>query len=210
MWDMADGVADPEEAESRPDHPYNPDRNRGILTRNDREWIVNRPEDLNESTKRQKHQRIRDRLHQSIIDATILLEHMDYSDLQQAFEPRGEREVGARVHFLEAIDHMLGLIYLGYLDDNGEATHEDQEGGYFEHSARSGIEQALNRIGYSVESLDVSIEVERGARFEEIVDELADQSHDTLFQLYQAGEISGNELTAALDAQEAESNADEE
>jgi len=195
MRDMADESPD----DMNEDHPGNPERGRGVLTRNDRDWIVNRPEDLNESTKRQKAQRIRDRLHQSILDFPILLRHLDYADLKQAFEDRTDPEPGAQMHFSNALFDVIAVLYLGRLERNEETAVGRGEGWYFEEMASGGIKRALIESGSSVENVEVSVNIERGPRFEEVED-LSDQTQDMLFQLHQAGEITGDEFSTAMSA----------
>ena len=190
------------------DDPYNPERSRGVLTRNDRDWIINRPEDLNESTERQKRQRIRDRLHQTILDFPIILDYMDYEDVKRAFQSRDEIELGSVLHISNGIGSTIAVLYLALIDEAPDQN--TPEGWQFARLIESGIEDAIVRTGVSVEDVSVTIDIERGERLKDITGNLADQPRDTLLQMFRGGVITENELADALKARALQDGTDEE
>jgi len=63
-----------------------PDRPRGILTRSDRELLLNGDEDKTKNDLRDARYRIRKRIKNSLSDFALLTEYLDSSDLELVFE----------------------------------------------------------------------------------------------------------------------------
>lgn len=191
------------------DHPMNPPRGRGVLTRRDREFLTMGEElDLTEGAERQKRQRIRDRLHQSILDFPVIKQCMDVSEIQKAFEPHGDLSPGRSLHIMNALDDVIAVLYLASLDE--EVSGDFPEGWFFERVVSNGIEGALVRTGVSVEDVSVSIDIQRGERLEDITGDLSEQPPGILTQLYQGGEITSDEYADAMSARTQTPEADEE
>lgn len=63
---------------------YSADRERGILTPSDREFLLERKTDYTEHSKKQKRNRIRRRVRNAILDFTILFEHLEDRDCESS------------------------------------------------------------------------------------------------------------------------------
>lgn len=70
------------------------ERNRGILTPNDREYLLGKREDIEGAYERRVRKQIRERILNAIIDFWILERCLDDNDLAQIFDPdRGKQTV---------------------------------------------------------------------------------------------------------------------
>ncbi|WP_129113468.1 hypothetical protein [Halegenticoccus tardaugens] len=88
---------------------FSAERDRGILTPSDREFLLGRKTDYTEHSKKQKRNRIRRRLRNAILDFTILFEHLEGRDRETVFNPEDE----ARDAYTRGIVDMLGFLHLG-------------------------------------------------------------------------------------------------
>ncbi|SIR82898.1 hypothetical protein SAMN05421858_4005 [Haladaptatus litoreus] len=88
---------------------YSADRDRGILTPSDREFLIGRKSDYTEHSKKQKRNRIRRRLRNAILDCTILFEHLEHRDRETVFNPDDD----ARDAYTRGITDMLAFLHLG-------------------------------------------------------------------------------------------------
>ncbi|WP_049972298.1 hypothetical protein [Haladaptatus cibarius] len=88
---------------------YSADRDRGILTPSDREFLIGRKSDYTEHSKKQKRNRIRRRLRNAILDCTILFEHLEDRDRETVFNPDDDD----RDAYTQGITDMLAFLHLG-------------------------------------------------------------------------------------------------
>ena len=100
----------PDETEEQFDGlTFDPDRDRGILTPSDREFLLGRKTDYTDHSKKQKRNRIRRRVRNAILDFTILFEHLDDRDRETVFDPENDE----RDAYTQGIVDMLAFLHLG-------------------------------------------------------------------------------------------------
>ncbi|ELY99459.1 hypothetical protein [Natrialba asiatica] len=142
------------------------DRDRGILTPADRDFLRGEKEYSSEQSERDARYRIRQRLMDSILDFNILVNNMDEKDREQIFEsnfsksekpPNDEiteddlQELVKKTMFINGISSAIGFFYLGVTDT----------GSPFDEVLESGIEIGEEQRGYVVEDVNVSYDVSR-------------------------------------------------
>lgn len=88
---------------------FDPERDRGILTPSDREFLLGRKTDYTEHSKKQKRNRIRRRVRNAILDFTILFDHLDERDRKTVFDP----EDAERDAYTRGITDALAFFHLG-------------------------------------------------------------------------------------------------
>jgi hypothetical protein len=88
---------------------FDPERDRGILTPSDREFLLGRKTDYTDHSKKQKRNRIRRRVRNAILDFTILFEYLDERDRKTVFDPE-DAERGA---YTQGITDALAFFHLG-------------------------------------------------------------------------------------------------
>ncbi|MGM0605124.1 MAG: hypothetical protein ACQETB_05570, partial [Halobacteriota archaeon] len=86
-----------------------PDRPRGILTPSDRDFLLGRKTDYTDHSRRQKRNRIRQRVHNAIVDFTLLFEHLQERDRRTLFD-RSKAESQA---YTRGVTDTLAFLYLG-------------------------------------------------------------------------------------------------
>lgn len=153
------------------------DRDRGILTPTDREFLLGESEIESKSqSERNARARIRKRLRNAVLDFPILLEHLEDRDLKQVFDP------DVLWHEIDvAIPAGIGLLYL-----------DDEE--VFETRVLHGIKSAEIRKGYDAD-VTVDIEVDRELSIDRLAERVAEAGDETdvtvrqLNVLLEAGEI---------------------
>ncbi|SDM50543.1 hypothetical protein SAMN04487949_1889 [Halogranum gelatinilyticum] len=140
------------------------DRDRGILTPDDRKFLKGKKEFSSEQSERDARYRIRKRVKNSILDFSILLHHLDERDRKQVFskhmakssddEISSEklREFVESTMFSQGISDAISLLYLG-VSDAGDS---------FEAVLKEGVAGAEESKGYLVDSVSVDIDVSRG------------------------------------------------
>ncbi|RBI59058.1 hypothetical protein DMJ13_24950 [halophilic archaeon] len=88
---------------------YSADRDRGILTPSDREFLIGRKSDYTEHSRKQKRNRIRRRIRNAILDFTIIFEHLEDRDRETVFNPDDD----ARDAYTQGITDLLAFLHLG-------------------------------------------------------------------------------------------------
>ncbi|WP_336362129.1 hypothetical protein [Halalkalicoccus salilacus] len=88
---------------------FDPDRDRGVLTPSDREFLLGRKTDYTDHSKKQKRNRIRRRVRNAILDFTILFDHLDDRDRETVFDP----DDAERDAYTRGITDMLAFLHLG-------------------------------------------------------------------------------------------------
>ncbi len=151
---------------------YDPDRERGILTPSDREFLLGRKTDYTEHSKKQKRNRIRRRIRNAILDFTIIFEHLDDRDRETVFDPEdAEREAYTR-----GITDMLALLHLGTMGYSTPFKDMLARGVYKAEQELAGSDYRMVNVYFNVDPVgqidvdDVIDKLERG-QFEEITDE---------------------------------------
>ncbi|EFW91497.1 hypothetical protein ZOD2009_14056 [Haladaptatus paucihalophilus DX253] len=152
---------EPSEREARYDLAYSADRDRGILTPSDREFLIGRKSDYTEHSKKQKRNRIRRRLRNAILDFTLLFEHLEDRDRETVFNPDDD----ARDAYTQGITDMLAFLHLGTM---GYYTP-------FKDMLAQGVneaEQELAGSDYRMVTVDFNVEPVGQIDVDEVIDKL--------------------------------------
>ncbi|WP_458209288.1 hypothetical protein [Haladaptatus sp. NG-SE-30] len=155
---MSDGS---DETESPDSLAYSADRDRGILTPSDREYLIGRKSDYTEHSKKQKRNRIRRRLRNAILDFTILFEHLEDRDRETVFNPDDD----ARDAYTQGITDMLAFLHLGTM---GYYTP-------FKDMLAEGVnkaEQELAGSDYRMVTVDFNVDPVGQIDVDEVIDKL--------------------------------------
>ncbi|SFG84264.1 hypothetical protein SAMN04488063_3065 [Halopelagius inordinatus] len=137
------------------------DRERGILTPSDREFLLGRKTDYTEHSKKQKRNRIRRRLRNAILDFTILFDHLEDRDRETVFNPEDE----SREAYTQGIVDMLGFLHLGTM-------------GYyvpFKDMLGQGVNRAEQKLAgsdYRMVTVDFNVDPVGQIDVDEVVDKL--------------------------------------
>jgi hypothetical protein len=146
---------------------YAADRDRGILTPSDREFLLGRKTDYTEHSKKQKRNRIRRRLRNAILDFTILFDHLEDRDRETVFNPEDE----AREAYTQGIVDMLGFLHLGTM-------------GYyvpFKDMLGQGVNRAEQKLAgsdYRMVTVDFNVDPVGQIDVDEVVDKLESERFD--------------------------------
>ena len=151
---------------------YDPDRERGILTPSDREFLLGRKTDYTEHSKKQKRNRIRRRIRNAILDFTIIFEHLDDRDRETVFDPEDDK----REAYTRGITDMLALLHLGTMGYSTPFKDMLGRGVYKAEQELAGSDYRMVNVYFNVDPVgqidvdDVIDKLERG-RFEDVTDE---------------------------------------
>lgn len=168
-----DAVAGEDAEEQSPyDLIHSTERERGILTPSDREFLLGRKTDYAEHSKVQKRNRIRQRIRNSILDFTILMEHLDDRDRENIFNP----DAGDRDAYTQGIIDMLGFVHLGtmgyyvpFKDMLGQGVNKAEQ-------KLAGSDYRMVSVDFNVDpvgqiNVDEVVDKLESGRFEEVTDE---------------------------------------
>jgi hypothetical protein len=151
---------------------YSADRERGILTPSDREFLLGRKTDYTEHSKKQKRNRIRRRLRNAILDFSIIFEHLEDRDRETVFNPEDE----ARDAYTQGVVDMLGFLHLGTMGYHVPFKHMLAQGVNRAEQELAGSDYRMVTVDFNVEpvgQIDVDAvigKLEEGA-FDQITDE---------------------------------------
>lgn len=168
------------------------DRPRGILSQSDRQYLRN-PEEYSSQASYERRQAIIERIHNALHDYPLLVSALDDEYRKEAFEDRFEEPLEETMpekeHTINVLHSAFAFLYLGITD-----TVEPEELGKdaFEDLVGSGVKTALLQRGDTVRNVSVDIEVETGPSLAEVRDKETPALPE-IFQLLEAGEISGKE-----------------
>ncbi|WP_458188128.1 hypothetical protein [Haladaptatus sp. NG-WS-4] len=154
-------MSDQSDTESPNTLTYSADRDRGILTPSDREYLIGRKSDYTEHSKKQKRNRIRRRVRNAILDFTILFEHLEDRDRETVFNPDDE----ARDAYTQGITDMLAFLHLGTM---GYYTP-------FKDMLAEGVnkaEQELAGSDYRMVTVDFNVDPVGRIDVDEVIDKL--------------------------------------
>jgi hypothetical protein len=146
---------------------FSADRERGILTPSDREFLLGRKTDYTEHSKKQKRNRIRRRVRNAILDFSILFDHLEDRDRETVFNP----ESAAREDYTRGIVDMLGFLHLGTM-------------GYyvpFKHMLGQGVNRAEQKLAgsdYRMVTVEFNVDPVGQIDVDEVVDSLEDGDFD--------------------------------
>ncbi|WP_266080948.1 hypothetical protein [Haladaptatus caseinilyticus] len=155
---MTDGSDEPESLDSL---AYSAERDRGILTPSDREFLIGRKSDYTDHSKKQKRNRIRRRLRNALLDFTLLFEHLEDRDRETVFNPDDD----ARDDYTRGITDMLAFLHLGTM---GYYTP-------FKDMLAQGVnkaEQELAGSDYRMVTVDFNVDPVGQIDVDEVIDKL--------------------------------------
>jgi succinate dehydrogenase flavin-adding protein (antitoxin of CptAB toxin-antitoxin module) len=158
-----------DEADANTDLARSPDRERGILTPSDREFLLGRKTDYTDHSRKQKRNRIRRRLRNAILDFSILFEHLEPRDRETVFDPDDEH----RDVYTQGITDMLAFLHLGTM---GYHTP-------FKHMLSRGVnkaEQELTDSDYRMVTVEFNVDPVGRINVDEVVDKLAEDEFEEL------------------------------
>ncbi|NHN47087.1 hypothetical protein G9464_05675 [Halostella sp. JP-L12] len=119
------------------------DRERGLLTEADREFLLGEVEMEHEQSKRNAAARIRRRIENGILDFDLLVHYLDGRDRRQVFDAVAEDEA-----FLDGLAAMVSFAYIGL----------KEQGVDFERVLEPAVRGA--ETAYAVEQLSSNVEVD--------------------------------------------------
>lgn len=94
------------------------DRPRGMLSKADREYLLGEAEMTHEQSKRNAEARIRNRVHETIVDFNLLVHSLTEKDRRQVFEA-----AASDPEFVRGLRGMLSFTYLGLKETGVEFEH---------------------------------------------------------------------------------------
>lgn len=175
------------------------ERPAALLTEAQRDYLRGE-KDYAPSAERDIRSRIRERVQASMFDLALVANNLPLDDLDKALsEPDWfEPEPGSMLPLGSCMPRLATLLYL-YNRDRETQAEGQPDGWATANAVKGGIEAALTRMSVSYESVDVSIEVDRGDDLETLADrdDLSTLSRDQLTQLLRAGLITGDEHAEA-------------
>jgi hypothetical protein len=148
-----------------------PDRDRGVLTPSDREFLLGRKTDYTEHSKKQKRNRIRRRIRNAILDFTILFEHLDDRDRETVFDP----DDAERDAYTRGIVDVLAFLHLGTMGYSTPFKDMLAQGVSKGEQELAGSDYRMVNVEFNVDPvgrIDVDEVVEKldQGRFDEITD----------------------------------------
>ncbi|MFC6906007.1 hypothetical protein [Halalkalicoccus tibetensis] len=148
---------------------FDPDRDRGVLTPSDREFLLGRKTDYTDHSKKQKRNRIRRRVRNALLDFTILFDHLDERDRETVFDPEDEE----RDAYTRGITDTLAFLHLGTM---GYSTP-------FKQMLARGVskgEQELAGSDYRMVNVEFNVDPVGRIDVDEVVEKLDDGRFDEL------------------------------
>lgn len=165
-------IEDEASGTSSGDLAFDPERDRGILTPSDREFLLGRKTDYTDHSKKQKRNRIRRRVRNAILDFTILFDHLDERDRETVFDPENEE----REAYTRGITDTLAFFHLGTMGYSTPFKDMLARGVSKGEQELAGSEYRMVNVEFNVDPvgrIDVDEVVEKldEGRFGEITDE---------------------------------------
>lgn len=191
------------------------ERNRGILTSNDREYLLGEREDIEGAYERKVRKRIRNRILNAIIDFWILDLCLDDEDLDQIFDPdRGKQSIAQNPKQRGFPPSWYTLLHEEYrtespLQERGERDDPDPATTVFEEALKDAI-SFLYRGSEQLPAVDFEQIVEEGVtkavrehgKTASATIEIRDAELDALMQKLEDGDLNREEIALLLDAGE--------
>lgn len=179
------------------------DRPRGILSQADRQFLRGEKEYNSEQSKRDARYRIRERVKNSILDFSILYQHLDQRDRDQIFSPlsRDHEEVlGSDPEMSkESVSHMIeeGMFIAGITDCLSFFYRETQGRNIsFEDMFREAVRDMEEQKGYIVNDVSLKIDIEREQP----------EMEDLINRLNQGDSLTKEEISAIIRSEEFDIN----
>lgn len=191
------------------------DRDRGILTEDDRKFLLGDEEkaNLSEGAEYNIRRRIRERVEDSLLDFNILLEELDAADRKKVFSHqhtvKDERPLPT-----DCVRDVIAFLFLGKTDNT---TIEEGDDGHhnpaFELELRLGLERAYRERDLLLRDMDLQIESKRAPDLNavtELLENDVDVDPGLLAPLIEAGAIDSDDTREFLKEQLVEETPSEE
>lgn len=144
---------------------FDTDRQRGMLSRADRAYLLGEAEMAHEQSKRNAEARIRERVRHAVLDFNLLVHHLQTKDRRQVFEKSIEDEA-----FVNGLVAMLSFAYTGAEESGVDFGH------LLEPAIRKAEEvHAADVLGHTV-SVEVDFDVTTEAQTD--IDDVAARVRD--------------------------------
>lgn len=194
---------------------FDPDRDRGILSVDDRKMLMGEKEYKHRQSKVNAKSRIRSRLRMGILDLYLILREMDPEDIQKALERRADQagdsrdrgeplpvEVQEEIQLENGMAAAVGIVHLAGLERNRRSPTDIR---FVEGKVKKGIRMALNVLNLSAKQVIVNLTIEQGEEFDALADldptELAAYSMTELQQAHLDGAITDEQFFGAMEEQ---------
>nr|WP_010889895.1 hypothetical protein [Haloferax volcanii]AAA88100.1 unknown protein [Haloferax volcanii DS2] len=159
------------------------ERARGILSPADRRYLQ-KPKEYSKQAGYERRRAIVERLHEALHDMPLLVSELDEDLRTEAFE---DGDLDGKEHTLNVLSWSFALLYLGITDT---VEPSDLAKDAFEGIAER-VRQAYLQRGYSVEEVEVEVNVKRGEPLDELREREPDElSYPEVNQLLESGELS--------------------
>jgi len=129
------------------------ERARGILSPADRRYLQNRRNYSKQAGYERRRAIVERRLHEALHDMPLLVSELDEDLRTEAF---GDGDLDGKEHTLNVLSWSFALLYLRITDT---VEPSDLAKDAFEGIAASGVRQAYLQRGYSVEEVEVEVNV---------------------------------------------------
>jgi hypothetical protein len=162
------------------------ERPRGILSPADRRYLKN-PDEYSSQAAFERRRAISERIHESLHDYPLLLSLATEELRREGFE---DRDLEKKDHTLNVLSSAFAFLYLGITDtvEPAEAAKDA-----FERVIADGVRQAYLQEGETVKNISIDLELDTGPSVEELKKQ-ENPDVSTLLQLFEAGELSRDEL----------------
>ncbi|MDQ2055968.1 MULTISPECIES: hypothetical protein [Halobellus] len=170
------------------------ERDRGMLTKKDREYLLGEQPDINEHTETQKRHRIRKRVRNALLDFP-LLRHMQTRDRNLIFEDLnvGEDGPSGDVDLYYSIVDMIQFAYIGLKEQDADAKRPVASAIW---NVESVFPQMYEDEWVDVE-VDITVDIKESVDLEAAIEKLRrgeDITSGEAWALLDAGRITPNEF----------------
>lgn len=172
-----------------------------MLTTEDRRWLTGEKSYEGEHAKQQRYQRrrdIRQRVHNSILDFSILFEHLEDAEREKLFE---KSRVDGIEEFERGLRDALAFVLYGAgLTETMDRAGSDRPASLADHLLWDAVERAGRRDDILVESVDLAIEATDG-HVATIVEKLRSDenvSPTELAVLLESGEVDTDDVRTCI------------
>jgi hypothetical protein len=175
------------------------ERDRGMLTKKDREYLLGEQPDINEHTETQKRHRIRKRVRNALLDFP-LLRHMQTRDRNLIFEDLnvGEDGPSGDVDLYYSIVDMIQFAYIGLKEQDADAKRPVASAIW---NVESVFPQMYEDEWVDVE-VDITVDIKESVDLEAAIEKLRREQDITsgeAWALLDAGRITPDEFKQIYD-----------
>lgn len=181
----------------------NDDRDRGILSPADREYLKTDRSEYSRQAAHAREEAIRERIQNAILDFHLLLSHYDPSKLATAMSSIENWEKTKEGLAFDGVADGVGFLTAAtFFTTAGRINNDPSEPVDYKPILESAVRRAARYHGFALESVDVSVEFDAAEATEVTEEELIELPLRTLRQLYFGGEITEEQLNEAIRAQQ--------